>query len=151
MSAVAVPSAERSSGGGPVMSIERESERERVNSALVEALRKQVADLRERVDEQDERIANLEAQIERGGSSSGSRSRFESGSDGRDQAVIDQLDAGEVVTVSRLKDLYRTHTDIRTDRTLKNRVPSLLKRPDFEEVAFKKWQYLGSAGGEDNE
>lgn len=114
-------------------------ERERVDPALVDALRKQVTDLRERVDEQDERIADLEAQIERDSSGSPSSSR----SSGRDQAVIDQLDAGEVVTVSRLKDLYRTHTDIRTDRTLKNRVPSLLKRPDFEEVAFKKWRYTG--------
>ncbi|MDL5361370.1 hypothetical protein [Halalkalicoccus sp. NIPERK01] len=102
---------------------------------LIEALRKQVAALRDRVDEQDERIAELEEQIDNGGSSSGVG--------GRDQAVMDQLEVGDVVTSARLMELYRNHTDVRNKKTLKKRVKSIKKRPEFEAIGYGKWRYGG--------
>lgn len=112
---------------------------EQVDPAFVEALQKQIATLRDRVDQQDEEIAELKSRLDNDESSS-------SRTGGRDQAVIEQLDRGDVVSVSQLKELYRMYTDVRTERTLKNRVRSLTKRPDFEQVAHAKWTYTGGEG-----
>lgn len=108
-----------------------------VDAALVDALRKKVRTLDARIDEQDDRIDELERQVESGAGGVASTGG------GRDQAVLDGLDAGEIVTVSGLKQRYRRHTDIRADRTLKSRVRSLTNRPEFEQVAHGTWRYTG--------
>jgi hypothetical protein len=124
------------------MSLKEEYERgrpqESVDAALVEALRKKVNTLEARIDE-------LEAQSDGTENGEGSEPR-RTGRDGRDQAVLDELDAGEVVSLRRLQGLYRTHTDIRSERTLKNRVRSLTKRSEFEQAAHAKWRYIGGEG-----
>lgn len=51
--------------------------------------------------------------------------------DDRDAAVIEHLESGETVKISRLRKLYRRHTDIRDDGTLKERVQGLVAGPDF--------------------
>jgi len=51
--------------------------------------------------------------------------------DDRDEAVIEHLEPGEPVKISRLHKLYRRHTDIRADDTLKQRVRGLVAGPDF--------------------
>lgn len=94
----------------------------------------EVAALRRRIEDIEDRVEELES-----GSSSSVGS---SGGPGhRDQAVIDQLESGDIVTVSGLKKLYRTNTDIRSERTLKNRVKSLTNRPEFDWTAPGKWRY----------
>ncbi|WP_455448286.1 hypothetical protein [Natrinema thermotolerans] len=51
--------------------------------------------------------------------------------DDRDAAVIEHLEPGEPVKVTRLHKLYRRHTDIRADDTLKKRVRGLVAGPNF--------------------
>lgn len=99
--------------------------------------------LLQRVEELEEKVDELES-----GSNSKSKSRNVSGAGPRDQAVLDQLDVGEVVTVGNLRQLYQMHTDIRTKSTLKNRVRTITNRPEFEFVSPGKWRYIG---GDDDE
>lgn len=112
---------------------------QQVDPALVEALQKKINTLAGRVDD-------LESQLEEGESSTSSTS---SGVEHRDQAVLDQIDAGDHVSVSYLKQLYRINTDIRSDRTLKNRVQSLTNRPEFTWTAPGNWVYQGQGGESD--
>jgi uncharacterized protein Yka (UPF0111/DUF47 family) len=109
-----------------------------IDPELVTTLLKRVNELEERVDDLEQTVSKPKNQ------STGSRS----GTDGRDQAVLDQLEDGDVVNVRKLKQLYRTNTDIRAKRTLKNRVKSVTNRPEFEYLAPGKWQYVG---GDDSE
>lgn len=51
--------------------------------------------------------------------------------DDRDNAVIEHLEPGEPVKIAELRRLYRRHTDIRGDDTLKKRVRGLVAGPDF--------------------
>lgn len=107
-------------------------QQERVDPDLVEALHKKVNELEDRVDE-------LESQLDDGGASS-------TGVGSRDQAVMAQLDVGDVVGVGDIKQLYRIQTDIRNNKTLKKRIKSLKKRPEFVRVGHMQWRYTG---GED--
>ncbi|QLK25434.1 hypothetical protein HYG81_15295 [Natrinema zhouii] len=61
--------------------------------------------------------------------------------DDRDSAVIEHLVAGEFVTVSQLRRLYRRHTDIRSDDTLKKRIQGLVAGPDFEIAGVGEIRY----------
>ena len=60
--------------------------------------------------------------------------------DDRDAAVIEHLEPGKPVKISRLHKLYRRHTDIRADDTLKQRVRGFLARSRYtptEEIASR--------------
>ncbi|WP_226040868.1 hypothetical protein [Natrinema sp. DC36] len=81
-------------------------------------------DLEERVEDLEGRVAELEALLE---DSTDSTVNY----DDRDEAVIDHLEPGEPVKITRLHKLYRRHTDIRADDTLKQRVRGLVSGPDF--------------------
>lgn len=106
-----------------------------IDADLIESLRQRIDELEERVDElEDEK--NDPTNTTSGGSGVG-------GADSRDQAVLDQLNEGDIVSVAGLKKLYQTHTDIRTKNTLKNRVKALTNRPEFDIVAPGKWQFVG--------
>ncbi|SEW10594.1 hypothetical protein [Natrinema salifodinae] len=52
--------------------------------------------------------------------------------DDRDSAVIEHLEPGEPVKIVELRRLYRRHTDIRSDTTLKKRIQGLVAGPDFD-------------------
>lgn len=106
---------------------------EEISPELVHALQQRVNELEKRVE-----------RLENGSSSGGSRS----GVGPRDQSVLNQLEDGDVVTVSGLKQLYQTHTDIRTKRTLKNRVKAITNRPEFTLLTPGKWEYTT---GDDDE
>lgn len=106
---------------------------ERIDPALFEAMRKKIKDLEQRVTElEDERES---------GSAGGSGGAI--GADSRDRAVLDHLTQGERVTVNYLRRVYRSQTDIRSKRTVKDRVQSLTGRPEFRFVSPGTWVYEG--------
>lgn len=59
----------------------------------------------------------------------------------RDSAVIEHLDPGAFVTVSKLHRLYRRHTDIRSEDMLKERVQGLVAGPEFEIAGVGEIRY----------
>jgi len=63
--------------------------------------------------------------------------------DRRDEAVIEALIPGEVYGVTQIKKLYKLRTDIRNDRTAKDRKNALIETPAFECVGIGKFRYLG--------
>jgi len=65
--------------------------------------------------------------------------------DHRDQAVLDALDEAELdrVTLSDLRHAYRSQTDVRTNRKLKERIRHLTTEGPFERVKFQVWRYTG--------
>jgi len=73
--------------------------------------------------------------------------------DSRDGSVIDVLigHEGEHFTVQELVQLYRTHTDIRRQKTLKRRVKDLTLTPHFEKADRRGpyWEFVGSEGVND--
>ncbi|WP_135535400.1 hypothetical protein [Halostella pelagica] len=77
-----------------------------------------------KVDELEQRVDELEETTD--AAASGGRDF-----DDRDSAVVERLDPGEAVPVGRLRKLYRRHTDIRSEDTLKKRIQGLVASPDF--------------------
>lgn len=65
--------------------------------------------------------------------------------DRRDVEVLKELDRQgiEVVDSEQLKRLYRKLTDVRRERTAKERVKWLTDTNDFENVAFGRWRWSG--------
>lgn len=103
----------------------------------VEALRWELAELRDRVD-------ILENQLE-----SSSSTLPPVASDYRDARVLEALDVGDVPTLSTLRTLYEERTDISDDSTLRDRVKHLVQSEAFEEAGSRRWRYLGPAGEHD--
>lgn len=68
--------------------------------------------------------------------------------DRRDKAVIEALIPGEVYSVTQITKLYKLRTDIRNDRTAKDRKNTLIDTPAFENVDIGVFRYLG-VGGDD--
>lgn len=102
---------------------------ERIDPALFEAMRKKIKDL-------EQRVTELENERECGSAGG-------IGADSRDRAVLDHLTQGERVTVNYLRRVYRSQTDIRSKRTVKDRVQSLTGRPEFRFVSPGTWVYEG--------
>lgn len=113
---------------------EIEELRQRVDEleALTEALQKRVASQSERIDE-------LES-----GASTGRNT------DHRDAAVLEQLQPGQKVDLRTLRQYYQNHTDMRSEKKIKNRIKALTQKPVFEAVDRFSWVYAGD-GGEDSE
>ncbi|WP_323192391.1 hypothetical protein [Halostella sp. PRR32] len=76
-----------------------------------------------RVNDLEQRVDELE--------DSGEPNSEAAGYDSRDSAVVGHLEPGEPVEIKTLRQLYRRHTDIRADDTLKKRIQGLVAGPDF--------------------
>lgn len=63
--------------------------------------------------------------------------------DSRDQAVVDQLDAGQEVSRHDLTRLYRRSTDIRRDRTIDRRIEYLIQTDAFTWISYGRWEFSG--------
>lgn len=68
--------------------------------------------------------------------------------DRRDEAVIEALKDGEVYDVRQITKLYKLRTDIRNDRTAKERKNALVDTPVFENVGIGRYRYLGIGNDE---
>lgn len=100
----------------------------------------EIEELRALAEAAHRRIENLEDQLENDSTtSSGSAGRF----DGRDQAVLDQLKPGQRIDAATLRELYRAHTDVRSPKTLKNRIRTLTGDDAFEATGPGAWRYRG--------
>lgn len=64
--------------------------------------------------------------------------------DRRDAAVIEQLTEGETYRVNEIKELYKTHTDIRREATARERKKTLLQSPCFECESVGWFTYTGT-------
>ena len=91
-----------------------------------------------RVSELEERVAELEGETD----TTTEAPEY----DARDQAIVENLEPGQQITVTELRRLYRRHTDIRSEQTLKERTKALLEQPDFDLVDIGVIQY-DPAGG----
>lgn len=83
----------------------------------------------EKIAELEERIERLEQVVERGAVPD-----MPNGSDdldSRDAAVVGELEHGRSYSGVALKRLYKSNTDIRRDKTAKERAKSLVKRDFF--------------------
>ena len=95
--------------------------------------------LRERVRVLEDELAALKAG-DTSENDSDARGKF---TDRRDDAVIEHLDHGETVRVSRIKSLYRIHTDVRAEGTLQTRIKSLTATPLFQYKDPGIWTFVG--------
>ena len=107
------------------------------------ATKQDVVELRKRISELEDALEEATS-----GATGGTVGQTGGYGDSRDSAVIDQLTPGQTVGIGQLKQLYRTHTDIRSDRTLKNRVKTLTKSPLFDHRDRGAWVYIGRDGDE---
>jgi chromosome segregation ATPase len=98
---------------------------------LAKRAEERVDDLEEELYEKDERIRDLEDRVAELEALLEDSVDATVNHDDRDEAVIEHLEPGEPVKISRLHKLYRRHTDIRADDTLKQRVRGLVAGPDF--------------------
>ena len=105
------------------------------------ATKQDVVELRKRISELEDALEDVTS-----GSTGGTVGQTGGYGDSRDSAVVEHLEPGQTVGIGQLKQLYRTYTDIRADRTLKNRVKSLTKSPLFERRRGS-WVFVG--GGDD--
>lgn len=103
-----------------------------------------IKELEALVDAAHKRIDHLEEELEdaRSGAQS-DQFAGSSGFDGRDQAVLEQLQPGQRVSASELKQLYRSHTDVRSNQTLKNRIKTLTSAGAFESTGPGAWKFVG--------
>jgi hypothetical protein len=97
-----------------------------------------VHDLVERIEELEARVAELEPDDTTQTESAGY-------GDHRDQAVLACLAPGGVVTLSAVRKLYRSETDVTNDRTVKRRTKALLQDGPFEPAGSRRWTYTGGA------
>jgi DNA-dependent RNA polymerase auxiliary subunit epsilon len=63
--------------------------------------------------------------------------------DRRDAAVVEQLSEGQEYNVQYITSLYKTYTDIRKERTAKQRKKNLVQSPAFECVGIGRFVYTG--------
>lgn len=63
--------------------------------------------------------------------------------DKRDAAVIEQLEKGDLVRVKTIRRYYKRYTDIRQDKTAKERKNALVDTPAFENVSIGVFRFLG--------
>ena len=109
---------------------------QQVDPELVEALRKKVKNL-------EERVSELESS-----SGEGATTSHSSGwGDRRDQAVISKLEVGESYQGAFLRKLYKLETDIKNKGTLKNRVGELKNSGLFEYEGYSSYRYVGDGDG----
>ena len=99
-----------------------------------------VEDLRARIEELEGEVEDLKAHVEEGERGS------VSGTDPRDQAVLDVLQRGAEYTAPQLISIFHTETDIRRQKTAKRRVKALTKSDAFERSG-RRWRFVG---GEDD-
>lgn len=99
----------------------------------IDSLRSRVCELEEELGRVKEQLASCETHPD----------EFEPYADGRDQAVLNQLDQEDVVTSPQLQRLYRTQTDIRNKQTAVSRVKAITKTPLFEHIDRGKWRFTG--------
>ncbi len=100
-----------------------------------------IADHEEDTAALEERVAELEAELGL------EDSQPEPDYDSRDQAIVERLEPGETITVSELRQLYRRHTDIRSEKTLKRRMKGLVDRPEFEIADIGEIRYDPETNG----
>jgi hypothetical protein len=98
----------------------------------------ELAELRKRVTELEERIEQLED-----GSTPSAP-----GVDPRDAAVIRDLEPGDTIGLSQLRQRYRTRTDVRSSNTLTERIRTLVTDGPFESAGLQVWRYTGGADDE---
>lgn len=96
----------------------------------LEALRQEVEQLRERVADLEDRVQS-------------SSTLPPAAKDYRDARVLDALEPGEIVTLRQFHQLFREHTDIRNEETLRERTKNLAESDAFENVGHRRWQYRG--------
>lgn len=101
--------------------------------------------LLDRIGALEERVGDLEAQLEDDKSSASSSGRF---GDWRDQDVIDSLDAGQRVSLKSLEHSYRVEADLSSSKTIKSRIKSLTSAGPFQSIRHGVWEFTG---GEDSE
>lgn len=114
---------------------------EHINADLVRALHAKVKDLESEVERLQGRVDELES----GGSSASAGSVT---TDPYDQAILDQLDEGEVVTTPQLMNRYLQSTKIADKKKAKNRAKALRDGPEFESLGYGEHRYVG---GDDDE
>lgn len=68
-----------------------------------------------------------------------------------DRPVVRAIhDSGQKqVSLKDLKQLYRTHTQVRNGKTLRNRIEGLTQYGPFEHVAPQVWEFTGVEGDAD--
>lgn len=72
--------------------------------------------------------------------------------DRKDAAVIERLNKGEIYGVSAITHRYKLHTDIRRDKTAKERKNALCESPCMECVSVGRFRFVGTdATTNDNE
>jgi len=63
--------------------------------------------------------------------------------DRRDEEVVKRLEVGEQYGVTLIKDAYKRFTDIRQDRTAKQRKDNLVNSPCFENTGIGVFRFVG--------
>lgn len=102
-----------------------------------------VPELLSRIEELEARLSEVEGQLD-GRETSGGAGY----GDHRDQAVLDVLEPGAIVRLATVRKLYRKHTDITNDRTVKRRTKALLQDGPFKTDGRQSWIHIG---GDDDE
>jgi hypothetical protein len=106
-------------------------------------------ELQQRVEQLTERVEALEEKLEAAtGTTSTPSFGGPAGLDARDSAVVDALDAGDVLGLKTFRRLYRDRTDIRQSDTVAERVRNLTQTEFFEEAGHSRWRYVGGGSGE---
>lgn len=116
---------------------------EQIDPALVEALRKQVKDLRNEVEANRERIEELESSGSTGSGSGSSPSV--SGTDSYDAGVLAALSVGDDVSTPELVSLYLSETAIQNKETAKRRAKNLRSTDVFVSVGYGEYRYVGDS------
>ena len=104
----------------------------------------ELADLRARVEALEDELAALKADVESEDTHPGGVQMF---TDPRDASVVDALEPGQSVSLTRLRNLYLQRTDVRKENTLRDRVKRLTKTPLFEREK-NGWTFVGEEDDE---
>jgi uncharacterized Zn finger protein len=108
--------------------------------AVVRELHEQRETLEATVENQQDRIDRLELLATSIGDI-----EIDGVEDKRDKAVMNAIRANDndEVSLRQLQTLYRKHTDIRKDSTLRDRIKNLMKNGPFEPAGPQRWVYVG--------
>lgn len=123
--------------------LEAESEHERVLEVLevVRTIYENQQTLARKQSDSTERIERIELLATTFGTIDG----IDGIEDPRDEAVVQaiQVSGEREFSLQELRHLYRAHTDVRNDATLKSRVKNLTQNGPFEYQGSQKWVYIG--------
>lgn len=108
--------------------------------AVVRELHEQREALEATVEDQQDRIDRLELLATSIGDID-----IDGVEDKRDKAVVNAIRANDSdeVSLRQLQDLYKKHTDIRKQSTLRERIKNLMENGPFEPAGRQRWMYVG--------